>query len=62
MINEYFCNANKRPALCRLETNLCCLVCNYSDDCRKQSIDAGLKVLPCKDDSEIESEKCDFLL
>lgn len=32
-----FCNAQDRPAHCKLRTNLCCGFCNQREDCLAES-------------------------
>lgn len=54
-----FCSCKDRPPICKLKTNLCCLVCQFNNECSK-SVYVGIK--PCKPDFDEDEEKCPYLV
>lgn len=59
MKQYYYCNAKQRPSICRVETNLCCMICQFIDDCYFTAREQKLKIKPCKPDFS-ETERCNY--
>lgn len=56
-----FCNAPMRCQICRMDTNLCCLVCIHNADCFQEARRAHLKLYPCVlEDKNYDDGECEF--
>lgn len=60
---KFFCSA-ERPDYCLHTVNLCCLHCEYSDECyenaKRNAGSKKLQIVPCKEEQFDDDEYCSF--